>query len=116
LRLALPHCKDDPICVFLEMKLRSLVPNVLIHVSVNDLYIPSIGPPILLQQNMQIDPDTVQIHECRNWERSRAVSFLGIFFRILGTVSLQCIAFFTDKEEYGRKLCALYMVLGAHEL
>jgi hypothetical protein len=27
---------------------RPLVPNFYIHVSVNDLYIPTIGPPILL--------------------------------------------------------------------
>jgi hypothetical protein len=29
------------------MKLRGLIPNFHIHVSVNDLYIPRIGPPIL---------------------------------------------------------------------
>jgi hypothetical protein len=47
------------------MKLTVLVPNVHIHVSVSDLYIPRIGLPIL-------------IHECRHWERGRAVSFLEI--------------------------------------
>ncbi len=30
------HCKEDPIYVFAEMKLCSLVPNLLIHVSVSD--------------------------------------------------------------------------------
>jgi hypothetical protein len=30
------------------MKLHGLVPNFCIHVSVSDLYIPMIGPPILL--------------------------------------------------------------------
>jgi hypothetical protein len=29
------HCKEDPIYVFLEMKLSGLVPNFLIHVSVS---------------------------------------------------------------------------------
>jgi hypothetical protein len=38
-----------------EMKLRGLVPNFHIHVSVSDLYIPTIGPPILLQQNRWTD-------------------------------------------------------------
>jgi hypothetical protein len=33
------HCKDDPIHVFPEMKLRSLVPNFQTHLSVSDLYI-----------------------------------------------------------------------------
>jgi hypothetical protein len=33
------HCKENPIYVFPEMKLLSLVPNFPIHVSVSDLYI-----------------------------------------------------------------------------
>jgi hypothetical protein len=41
------------------MKLRGLVPNFHIHVSVNDLYIP--------------------IYISRIWERGRVVSFLGKF-------------------------------------
>jgi hypothetical protein len=32
------------------MKLRGPVPNPFIHVSVSDLYIPTIGLPILLQE------------------------------------------------------------------
>jgi hypothetical protein len=47
------HCKDGPIYVFPERKLRSLVPNFNILVSVRGFYIPGIGPPILLQQNRQ---------------------------------------------------------------
>ncbi len=45
------HCKEDPIYVFPEMKLRGLVPSF--HIHVNDLYIPMRAPPILLQQNRQ---------------------------------------------------------------
>ncbi len=33
------HCTENPIYVFSEMKLRSLIPNSYIHVSVSDLYI-----------------------------------------------------------------------------
>jgi hypothetical protein len=33
------------------MKLRGLVPNSNIHISVSDLYIPTIGLPILWQEN-----------------------------------------------------------------
>jgi hypothetical protein len=40
----------DPIYVFPVMKLRGLVPNFNILVSVNDLYIPTIGPPIFCSQ------------------------------------------------------------------
>jgi hypothetical protein len=36
------------------MKLRGLVPNSYIYVSVSDLYIPMIGPPVL-QQNRGTD-------------------------------------------------------------
>jgi hypothetical protein len=49
------HCKQELIYVFPEMKLRGLVHNFHIHVSVDDLYIPKIGPPSLLQQNRQIE-------------------------------------------------------------
>jgi hypothetical protein len=47
----------DPIYVFLEMKLRGLVPNFQIHVSVCDLnmYIPTLGTPVFLQQNRWTD-------------------------------------------------------------
>jgi hypothetical protein len=39
------HCKQDPIYEFPEMKLRGLVPKFHIHVSVIDLYVPTIRPP-----------------------------------------------------------------------
>ncbi len=62
------HCKEDPIYVCPELNLQGLIPTSPIHVSVSDIYIPRIGLPILLL-----------VHECRNWKRGRAVSFLGIF-------------------------------------
>ena len=40
------HCKENPIYVFLFWELRGLSPNIHILVSVNDLYIPRIGPHI----------------------------------------------------------------------
>ncbi len=52
------HCTENQIYVFPEKELRGLSPNFYIHVSVSDLqlYIPRIGPYILLQQNRQTDP------------------------------------------------------------
>ena len=47
--------------VFPEMKMRGLVPNSYIHVSVSTLYIPTISPPIFLQQNMQTDGGNIKI-------------------------------------------------------
>jgi hypothetical protein len=44
------HCKEDLILVFPEMKLSGPVPYSYINVSVWDLDIPMIGPPVLLQQ------------------------------------------------------------------
>jgi hypothetical protein len=75
-------CTENSKQIFLEMKLRGLVPNFYIHVSVSDLYIPTIGPqtqystlggPIMEIKNRS------QIHECRNWERGRTTTFLRIF-------------------------------------
>jgi|688.fasta_scaffold1944846_1 hypothetical protein len=40
----LMHCTEISKHVFLEMKLRSLVPNIYIYVYVSNLYIPTIGP------------------------------------------------------------------------
>jgi hypothetical protein len=45
------HCTENSICVFPELKLRVLVPNSKIHVSMGDLYIPMVGLLILLQPN-----------------------------------------------------------------
>jgi hypothetical protein len=38
------HCTESSKQIFPEMKLRSLVPNFYIHVSVSDFYIPTIDP------------------------------------------------------------------------
>jgi hypothetical protein len=43
----------------LRKELRGLSPNFHIHVSVSDLYILTIGLPILLQENMWIDPGKI---------------------------------------------------------
>ncbi len=78
-----PHCKEDLIYVFPEMKLRGLVPNFHIHVTVIDSYIPMIGPAIcckICRTILGIYESLIDtVHECRNWERGPAVSFLGIF-------------------------------------
>jgi hypothetical protein len=48
-------CKEISIYVFPGKELLGLSPNFHIHVSVSDLYIPTIGPPIFLQQDRQTD-------------------------------------------------------------
>jgi hypothetical protein len=53
------HCTENPIYVFPEMKLRGLVPNFYIHVSVSNLYIPGIGLPIWKQHDRQTDPGNI---------------------------------------------------------
>jgi hypothetical protein len=45
--------------IFPEKELSGLSPNFHIHVSVSDLYIPMIGLPILLQENMLTDPGNI---------------------------------------------------------
>jgi hypothetical protein len=44
-----------------EKELRDLSPNFHIHVSMSDLYIPTFGPPIFLQQNRQTDQGNIEI-------------------------------------------------------
>jgi hypothetical protein len=56
------HCKDTiPKIrhIFPEKELRGHCPNFHIHVSVCDLYIPTIDLPIRLQENMWTDPDNM---------------------------------------------------------
>jgi hypothetical protein len=43
--------KENSKQIFPEKELRGLSPNIDIHVSVSDLYILTIGLPILLQEN-----------------------------------------------------------------
>jgi hypothetical protein len=68
------HCKENPIYVFPDKKWRGLThpsmanrgntecsPNFHIYVSVSDLYIPRIGPPIFLRQNRQTNHENIEI-------------------------------------------------------
>jgi hypothetical protein len=45
--------------IFPEKELRGHRPNFHIHVSVSDLFIPTIDLPILLQKNMWTDPGNI---------------------------------------------------------
>jgi hypothetical protein len=64
------------------MKLAGLVPNSYIHNSVNDLYIPTIGLPILLQEKKWTDRVNLYIaHSYINEKlerRGREASFRGV--------------------------------------
>jgi hypothetical protein len=61
------------------MKLRSLVPNFCIHVSVSDLYMSTIGLHILLYFLYGPIVGIYKSLTCKNLEQGHAVSFLGIF-------------------------------------
>jgi hypothetical protein len=55
---------------FTEKKLRGHSPNFDIHVSMSDLYIPTIDLPILLQEICEpilFNINRSQTHECGNW-------------------------------------------------
>jgi hypothetical protein len=55
------HNTENSKQIFPEKELCGISPNVHIHVSVSDLYIPTIGLPILLQENMWTDPGNIKI-------------------------------------------------------
>jgi hypothetical protein len=64
------HCKDKENSkqIFPEMKPSGLAPNSYFHVSVSDLYIRTIGPPILDLLCEYIKSLTSTVHERGNWE------------------------------------------------
>jgi hypothetical protein len=75
------HCTKNSKQLFPEMKLSGLVPKFL-HSCICERFIFSHDRFAVLR----LRNERSQIHECRNWERGCAVSFLGIF----GKVHLQC--------------------------
>jgi hypothetical protein len=102
------HFNENSKQIFPEMKLCSLKPNSYIHVSVNDLYIPRIGRPILLQ-NRRPDRWNIsrsQIHEAEKLGKRPCCFVSGIHKSLLCSVHtgpdmfillMQCI-----------KTCAMY--------
>jgi hypothetical protein len=55
------HNTENSKQIFLEKNLRGLSPNFHIHVSVSDLYVSTMGLPILLQENKWIDPGNIKV-------------------------------------------------------
>ncbi len=53
------HNNENLKQIFPEEKLRCLSPDFLIHLSVRDLYIPTIGLSILRQENLWPDPGNI---------------------------------------------------------
>ncbi len=84
-----PALQESAFYVLLEKKLRGLRTKLHNQVSVSDLYIPAIGPPIRQTDWERYNRATK--HKCRNWDWGRAVSFLGIFVSNFGVLSLQWV-------------------------
>ena len=78
------HNTENSKQIFPEKELCGLSPNFHIHVSVRDLYIPTISLPILNSAAGKYVDRTweyinrSQTHECGNWDCGRSVPFLRI--------------------------------------
>ena len=72
------HNTENSKQIFPEKELRCLSPNFHIHVSVSELYIPTIDLPILLQDRSWEYINRSQTHEWGNWDWGRAISRNGI--------------------------------------
>jgi hypothetical protein len=55
------HNTENSKQLFSEKELRGLSPHFHLYVSLSDLYIPTIGQPILLQKNMWTNPGNIYI-------------------------------------------------------
>jgi hypothetical protein len=76
------HCTENSKQIFSEMKLRGLIPNFYIQISEQFIYSHN-RSAFFAVLRLRTDRGNTYIncsqkHECRNWERGRAFSFLGI--------------------------------------
>ncbi len=95
IRPACLHCNENPIYVFPEKEMCCPSPNFQILVSVNNLYVPRIGPHIFLQQNRHTDRVNINIaHRHLNVEIGTVTKqflFWEYLFRIFDIVSLSAV-------------------------
>jgi len=85
------HNTENSKQIFPEKEWRSLSPNFRIHVSVSDLYIPTIGLPILLHQSWEYvkRSQTVEIGtEAAQFPEKEYIN--KIFVAVLTTAWVKC--------------------------
>ncbi len=94
--------------IFPEKEYQGLSPNLHVHVSVSELYMPMMGLPVLLEEICRSWEyiNRSKTHECGNWGWGRAIPRKGLYKR-----NCRCSAVYSPESLTPETLLILYQFL-----